>query len=322
MDNDQKRQLYPKQVVLEVTNLCNLKCLHCHFHGQGAPSRRTRGHMQSAVWEKVLDELAEWAQPVSLLTHGAGEPLLYPGLEALLERAGRIPNIGVGFMTNGMLLTQGWIDLLVDLPLQALALSIDGVDPATHDLYRRNADLRTIEANVERLITAKEQKGSALPELTFNMVAYPEISGQERDFVRKWLPQASQVTVAAFRPIGSRKLWAREGQVPERPCPMLYDQCVIGVDGSVGLCCEDIHLDVVSGNVKDERLLDIYNHGRYLPRYRRLHESHRRRELPLCSDCHAWGGDIPLDTREETIDGLQVQVTTTHAYTSYTKSAS
>lgn len=288
--------LYPEAVILEVTNACNLRCLHCHFHGEGAPRRRPIGFMSPRLWRRVLDELAHWSRPVDLLTHGAGEPLLYPHLEDLLAHAVRLPHIKVGFMTNGMLLNAAWAEKLLDLQVDFLALSIDGVVPATHDAVRRNASLELIEHNVRHLIDRKRQTGSSKPSLSLNMVLYPHVVEQADDFVDRWLPYAETITLATFRPIGSRRLWPPSQQPPPfRPCALLWKQVVIAWDGRMGLCCEDIHLDVPVGSLDQESVLDVFRHGPDLVAHRAAHLRGDLTNLPLCRECDVWGAEIPLE---------------------------
>ena len=290
---------FPQEVILEVTNRCNLRCRHCHFHGAGAGSRRSLGFMERYVWEKVLDEIASRAGSVTLLNHGAGEPLLYPELKALLQAARRIPGLIVGFMTNGMLLSRDWARFLVDLPLDRLALSIDGVVPETHDFFRQNASLRVIEENVMGLVAEKARQGSRLPLLSFNMVGYPAILAQVDEYIARWLPHGETVTISTFRPIGSRRLWQGPAPVPFRPCPLLYHQMVVSWDGKAGLCCEDINLDVPLGDVRNNSLQEIYNNSTPLQAYRRDHENGKIKALALCRDCHVWGG-ISLSAKGST----------------------
>lgn len=315
--------LFPSEIVLEVTNVCNLRCRFCHFHSEQAKRKRRIEHMDSAVWTKVLQELKEWDRPVSLLTHGAGEPLLYPHLLELLQRAKQVPHLSVGFMTNAMLLDAQWAKRLVDMQIDFLAFSVDGINPKTHDYFRRNADLKIIETNLSRLIQEKEEQGSQLPHLSFNMVGYEQILDQADGYVRKWLPHAQSVSIAKFRPVGSRILWDNHFQEPAfRPCPLLFNQMVIGVDGRVGLCCEDINLEVPVGKVQDERIVDIYNSSQELSRYRQAHIRQDLSQLYLCRDCHVWAGDIPMKVENVTIDGVPAQKTVTHAFTSYHKISS
>ncbi len=310
-------KLFPEEIVLEVTNVCNLKCRHCHFHGQSAPEIRRTGFTDRKVWEKVLKELETCGKKATLMTHGAGEPLLYRQLPELLQRAKNIPNISLGFMTNGMLLDDEWARRLVDFQLDFIAFSIDGVNPSTHDHYRKNADLRIIEQNVHNLIQEKTRKKTQLPHLSFNMVCYPEIKDQAMDYVRKWLPHASVIHISKFRPVGSRLLWDQGEKVDFRPCPLLGHQLVIGVDGKTGLCCEDIHLEVQTGDIMLQNMEEIFNFSSILNKYRQKHHEHSIIGLKLCHDCHVWGGDIATETDMIDLGGIQADRKITHAFEVY-----
>ncbi len=277
--------------------------------------------MPRSLWEKVLREVASWNRPVTLLTHGAGEPLLFPDLEALLVHGKEIPHVSIGFMTNGMLLNAEWSTRLVDLQVDFLALSIDGTEPASHDHFRVHASLEKIEANVRALIAEKKRRGSDKPALAFNMVGYPEILHQAEDYARRWLPHAHTVTVSRFRPVGSRRLWPQGGGPPFRPCPLLTQQLVIGCDGRVGLCCEDIHLEGNAGSLHTHSILQIYNESPVFSRYREAHAAGDLHVLPLCRDCDVWGGDVVLETSTLTLADLRVSVSRTPAFHVFTKDA-
>jgi len=275
--------------------------------------------MEERIWKKALDEIASWTQPVTLATHGAGEPLLYGRLESVLRRISEMSNVYAGFMTNAMRLDERSIQMIMENNVKWVALSIDGVDPATHDYFRVNARLDQIEANVLKLIEARRRLGVSTPNLQFNMVGYPEILDQVQPYLLKWLPHASQVTVAAFRPIGSRHLWENRAPFMFQPCHLIEKQLVIGVNGEVGLCCEDIHLNVPLGNVLDQSILDIYNNSPKLLYYRKAHQEGKIDSLVLCRDCHVWASDKVMDRRSFTLGDMEIEETVTPAYRLFQK---
>ncbi|MDZ7762763.1 MAG: SPASM domain-containing protein [Desulfovermiculus sp.] len=146
------------------------------------------------------------------------------------------------------------------------------------------------------------------------MVGYEQILDQAEGYVRKWLPHAQNVKYCQIPASGLQA--AVGGQQPATAFQALFfplNQMVIGVDGRVGLCCEDINLEVPVGKIQERSIIEVYNHSRELKKYRQAHERQDLRQLPLCSDCHVWGGDISLTTELVTIDGVQAQKTTTHA---------
>ncbi len=304
--------LYPKEIILESTNYCNLRCRFCHFHGEGAPKKRSKGYLKPEVWKRVFRELASWqlSQPITLCLHGAGEPLLHPEFREILKAAREIPGINLGFMTNAMLLSPQWSDFLLSLPVDWLWFSVDGANPATNDFYRRGARLTVIEQNIRYLLDQKEKKGLKFPLISFNMVAYPGVTPEEiENYLKRWLPHAHLVSIARFRPVPSKKLLLSEEKtrLSLKPCPLLYRQMVIGWDGRVGLCCEDIYLEVELGRVGQQSLLEIFN-APAITSFRKAHEGGHHHTLPLCKDCEVWAAEEVLSQEEKVIGGVKVRV--------------
>ncbi len=129
------------------------------------------------------------------------------------------------------------------------------------------------------------------------------------------MPHSREVTLAKYRPVGERSLWTEEDKPEEthvfKPCDLLQQQMVIGFDGQVGLCCEDIHLDVPYGDVHDKSLLDIYNNSPIIRKYRQAHEQEVTikgsiSDLTLCKDCDVWASSIILSEQKINLDGVDI----------------
>jgi len=167
-----------------------------------------------------------------------------------------------------------------------------------------------IERNIERLLDYRERSGAGLPRVSFNMVLYPGVEEEEvREYVRRWGPYAETIMISRFRPVPSKRLLSPEERdsVKPHPCPLPFRQMVISWDGKVGLCCEDVFMDVLLGEVTKDSLLEIFNSRRYR-RIRRIHERLEFEKIPLCRDCDVWAAEEVL--REETlcIGGLNFRV--------------
>lgn len=287
---------FPQEIILEVTNRCNLRCVMCHFHGRGARRVRPIGDMPRAIWKRVLEDIRRAGLPVSLITHGAGEPLLYPGLLELLEEAREIPKLQVGFMTNAMALTPEISRRLVALGVHWLAFSIDGVEPESHSRYRKGSDLLLIDANIQALIGLKKTLSSKTPVLIFNMVGLPELEPQREPYVKKWLPHAEQVMIAAYRPIGSRRFPDSPLPSPRKACLNPFRQLVVSWEGVTGLCCEDIHCEVATGDLRHQSIQEIWR-GEPLSRVREAHLGGRFKNVPFCVPCDTWAAGEILSER-------------------------
>lgn len=112
-----------------VTDRCNSHCLHCWSTGVGCGARLSPEEAGT-----IADRLAD--SPVLAVTFSGGEPLLRPDLEALMARVRARPGVGLGLLTNGILLAGRATALarVMTGPGDLVQVSLDGPDAET---YRR-----------------------------------------------------------------------------------------------------------------------------------------------------------------------------------------
>ena len=114
--------------VVELTPICNLRCLYCSAYDEGKPHVA----LPCDEWERILLHVAK-SHPERIILSG-GEPLLYPHLREIylfcLEHFSY-----VGITTNGTVMTKQMLDLFRDHPPASIQVSIDGTE-AYHDLMR------------------------------------------------------------------------------------------------------------------------------------------------------------------------------------------
>ncbi len=289
----ENRQLYfPREIIFEVTSLCNLRCKGCAFHGPKSFTKRPKGHMDMAVWEKCVNEIASWGREVHLILHGAGEPLLQPKFKQFLRLLRSHDLLRAGFLSNGMLFDEDWSKFVIDNNLEWVGFSIDGVHPATHRQVRPGSDLQQIEKNLNRLLEMREKARRSRPRVTLNMVMYPEIASQKDAFFKKWFSVVDSITFSYFRDPPSSKRWPRT-PLKRSPCPLLWSQMVIAWDGTVGLCCEDFDMDESLGNVRQQSILEIWN-GSRISMVRNAHKDGKIDGLALCRTCDTWAFNVTL----------------------------
>jgi glycosidase/MoaA/NifB/PqqE/SkfB family radical SAM enzyme len=152
----------PSTLYLTVTERCNLRCQHCITD---APQRTASGRartMQPFVLDALGDALA--AADYFGFAHG-GESLVAPIFKDALRRiqkARREQPYTVHLLSNGMLLTPQTVDELVDLGINSLAVSLDGVTAETNDTIRLGADLRVICHNLRHAVALRQKRGADL----------------------------------------------------------------------------------------------------------------------------------------------------------------
>jgi AdoMet-dependent heme synthase len=121
----------PFLVIWEVTQACDLACLHCRACAQplGSPSE-----LSTEEGERLIDQVAELAAPVFVLT--GGDPLKRPDIYHLVEY-GTQAGVRTSMTPSATpLLTRGAIVALQRCGLARLAVSLDGSTPGVHDSFR------------------------------------------------------------------------------------------------------------------------------------------------------------------------------------------
>jgi len=130
-----------RYLMVEVTDRCNLRCLHCYLGDAGTTD---------LAWEtakRILDDFDDLGGLRLIIT--GGEPLLYPHFDLLnRELAGRTYR-GV-LVTNGTLL--GERDLR-SLNFQEIQFSVDGMEEG-HDYLRGGGSFRKVMGAMHRTLDA------------------------------------------------------------------------------------------------------------------------------------------------------------------------
>ena len=132
-------------LMLHLLGRCNLTCQHCYM--EGAPERRERLPLNLVL--SAVGECADLGIRTLYLT--GGEPLLYPGLDAVLRAAAGVPALEITVCTNGTLVTERWAALLHEARAK-VNISVDG-DPEFHDRFRNlPGAFRSSERGIRRLV--------------------------------------------------------------------------------------------------------------------------------------------------------------------------
>jgi len=151
---DQLSKLY-----VELTTACNLDCVMC--------VRRTWkdegfGPMSWELYQNLIEQLRAFPQPPTIHFGGYGEPMTYPHF---LEAITLAKSIGcrVEMTTNGALLTPKIAQALIDLDVDKVMVSIDGVSPEVYDDIRVHSDFQKVIHNFMELFRRKlNQRGRGL----------------------------------------------------------------------------------------------------------------------------------------------------------------
>jgi radical SAM protein with 4Fe4S-binding SPASM domain len=169
----------PRELQVEVTGACNLRCHMCLVRYR-PPLGRTTAAMGFERFKRIVDALPD-LERVTL--QGLGEPLLAPDLFRIVEYASA-RGVRVGFNTNATLLTRTKAARLVDAGLAWLHVSLDGATAATYESIRSGASFETVRRHVLGLVDVMRARGAERPRLLLVFVAMRRNVAEVPDAVR------------------------------------------------------------------------------------------------------------------------------------------
>lgn len=278
----------PYQLTVDITNRCNLKCLHCYnFSGENnLCSDEEMTDLQLLILIKDIATI----KPLNVCLCG-GEPLLRKDILLKCIKILSDEDIQVSFVSNGILLTPEVAKQLKEAGLSRAQISIDGIG-SSHDRLRNceGAFEKATEA-LKNLRDVKIETGVAFTPTSWNteeindLVDYcidlsvkeiriqatmPIGRGEEND--KEILPNSLQYRkmIKAFNirkrealceNRGIRFEWGdpvdhfiRFSKYNKECCPFVS----IKANGSIA---PSIYLPIVVGNVKKHRLTEYWENG-------------------------------------------------------------
>lgn len=125
------QQFIPKWMAWEVTQRCNLKCVHCRCSSDLTSSE---GDFTTEEGKKLLDEIADFCKPVVVLS--GGEPLLRPDIFELASHGTSI-GLRMCMATNGALIDDEVCRKMRQSDIKMVSLSLDGSTAEVHDNFRQ-----------------------------------------------------------------------------------------------------------------------------------------------------------------------------------------
>jgi MoaA/NifB/PqqE/SkfB family radical SAM enzyme len=274
-----KERLFPSHLIVEPTNICNLSCIMCPSSLQ----KRKRGVISVALWKKIIDEVALNSPDAIVWTAVLGEALVAG--EAFLDMLeyGSYKNVRLMLNTNGILLTEAWINKLLFMNLEGIIVGVDALLPSTYKKIRRGGDLIKVKNNILKLLEHNNDK-----KIIVQFICQEENEQEKDSFIEFWLSKGAIVKV---RP---PLRWGEAGATPhlalppeERngECPFMSRACTIHWDGVVVQCDADWDQKEPLGNVNKNSIAEIWN-GPLSERRKRHHDCNI--DFFPCNVCKDW----------------------------------
>lgn len=284
-----REHAFPPQLVVENTSYCNLKCVHCSH----SEMLRKPRHMERALWDRIVEEVARVRPDCELWPTFYGEALILGDeLWDRLRYAQAVGCTNLVLNSNGTLLDRhNAIDQVLSSPLKRFILSLDGFSAPVFEKIRLKAKWEKVYPMVTELCRRRLERGIVYPTITAQFSVMPANAHEVEDFRNYWREQGAEVKI---RPMLE---WTASGSIrtptiihgdPFRiACPWANNTMAIHQDGSVVACAVDYEGRFKVGNANDASVQELW--GRLGVQLRAPHREHRWADIPkLCQGCGDW----------------------------------
>jgi len=288
--------LPPREIFLEVTAHCNIKCPMCPVT---TGLDRARGTMKYELFEKVLDDVAGIVPNMSLFL--AGEPLLHKRIFDMIKAASS-RGIFTRIHTNAVLLNDEKIQQVFDSGLAELSFSFDGPTRERYDRVRVAGDYDKVIAVIRQVMQEKRKRGASQPYTRIQIIYF---QGENPDEQRAAMKEIFQEDLPDELSVVPAHSWAGEytdfvryrdnvGDLSKLSiCHMPWDRMAIAWNGDVVGCCNDFKSKYLNGNVAVHPVLEVWNSPQY-QNLRRTISAKQYDQLEVCKGCDVpWAGDEP-----------------------------
>lgn len=285
----------PYVLLIDPSNLCNLKCRFCPS-GNAAlikSTNRTQAVMDFNLYKKIIDDAAEFEEPIKVLRlYKEGEPLINPHFADMVRYAKESGNIlRVDTTTNGLLLNPTLNREIVSAGLDQINISVNGVNEEQIYKYCRvRLDFEQYVSNIRDLYEHRDGCEIYIKSIKENLTGeeqkkFHEIFGDISD--RIFLERISPAWPGyQFEDMEMEFETGNYGQAIEdrMACPYLFYIMVINSDGSATTCVGDWrHLQIL-GDTKKQSLREIW-HSKKMESFWRNHLTGKKDCYDMCRCC-------------------------------------
>jgi len=290
----------PAKVHIEVTNICNFRCIYCP---QSVPNEHFkilgRGKMSFETYKLIIDRLVDTCRLKKIVLTRDGEPLVHPELEDFVKY-NTLKGLKTTMGSNGSLIT----------PKRALSLINNGLSLMKGDFCydKKKYESLRVGSNYEKslqgytniLKAAKEHNATFMLVLvdlnTYSLTDHVSISesiARLRSLFKgyeKWLDVGKAVMHNALgesKTTFSTSVKIFQGKKRKyNLCHHPWLEMIIDYKGNVVGCCRDLRSEYQLGNIldTDDIAKNIWNGEKM--RYLRRNLARRRPEnINICKKC-------------------------------------
>ena len=292
----------PWLIILEPTNVCNLRCPLCPTGLE--LSERKKGIANIDHVKKFLYSVKDHC--IQLHLQAWGEPTLHKKLCEIIsycKELGLYTYMSTNFSLN---YKEGYIEKLVKSGLSHIHIDIDGMTQDVYSKYRKRGNLDVVFQNLEGLCKIKEKNNLEYPKIELAMLAMKQNEHQHQDFLKlknkfkvdslkigniqynpntisEYLPENKKYIYKSYESGNANTNSSTDKEI--KKCNWPWSGFVVNYSGDISACCivDDPNSDF--GNVFEEGVAKIWNNKYYISSRAEFVDQNKIITNTICNIC-------------------------------------
>jgi len=284
---------YPLHVDIELSTICNLKCPMCYTNTEKFKTNVHSGYMQEKLFKKLIDECAE-GNVFSIRLSLRGESLIHPKVIDFIDYAKKKGIKEVSTLTNGLQLNEDKFKKMMDAGIDWITISFDGLG-RTYEKIRYPAKYDHAIKKISNYSKLKQDVNRIKPVIKIQTIL-PAIQENPKAFYDIFFPITDMVSVNPL--IDYLSLDDQKKILYEKnfSCPQIYQRLVVGSDGLVLMCTNDLFGEQIIGDANKQTIQSIWKSPK-LEKARLSNKYHRGgTDYNICAKCY-----LPRKTEKDYI---------------------
>lgn len=270
---------FPYVAVIDVANLCNLRCPYCPT-GARRKSGRAERMIDPLLVNRMLDELGKYLISVNL--YNWGEPLLHP---QIVEIVRMIHNrrIFTKISTNLNTYNKDTLVELCEAGLDYLTVSFSGASQEVYEQYHRRGKLDVVLENIRYVTAYKKKNHLRRPIIEFMYLVFKH-NRQEMAAARNIATGLGIDTFRWFAGGGPEEVISDSSSsatnsISQKFCHHLWNMLVLNSDGGIMPCCYLFFKRDDFGDYSQDQLMQVRNNPLFVTA-RKLFNASEVADLP------------------------------------------
>ena len=286
---------FPSQIIVDVTEVCNLACVHCPHPDFKKTKYYDARYLDPALNTKMVDEVREHGKGKTQYIRytSEGEPLIHPKGYDMIEDAVQRSGVYVTLTTNGTIMNEKRTRKLLEAGVHMIDISIDAHLPETYAKIRVNGDLEVTRGNVLRLIEWVRLAKTGT-KVVVSFVEQPQNTKEAGDFDRFWKEAGADAVIirrlhsaaGAVIPVANI-MRSRNATIERRPCVYPWERVVINPRGHLSFCPADWVHGATITDYQKTTIHETWN-GEFYRGLREAHLTNNYAKHGFCGQCPDW----------------------------------